>query len=811
MSPTEFQRLLANIRNNDPALTNLSLYQSTITDQNAIDLAEALKVNRTITSVCLSKNALGTEAAQALAEALKTNETITDFDISQNEIGDEGAKALAEVLMRNKTITNFNISKNKIGNEGIKALAEVIAINNTITSLNLSKNIIRTEGAQALAKALARNQAITILDISENEIENESAKILATALVGNKTITDLNISKNRIGNDGASALATVMAENNAITSLNLSTNIIEAEGAQALAKALKTNESITTFSLAKNKIRDRGAESFIEVLRTNQVITSLDLLENETTDDIEEGFMEALKSNRSVTRLALSCSGNASRTSLLERNKRVEDALLDYAKTILSAILFRSTGVDPETELASFDDAILNQKLLAITRKILFSGITNEQIDEFSENWHIAPCQTASQKSKDYGGISWSSLFGKTSDGTEIKEIKIPAEALTEQDNLAAMTSLFPKKPKKRSLWARLFGRKDLKVTASETLPKEVGEDGWKIVARTNPSELKTEGRLLGHCVGGYSGKCINDNSHIISIVNPADEPVSTIEITCDYFDNTFRVIQHHGKSNSIPTLEARKIEAWFLQEISRRKIVIDYKSLERDKSARISQNKTLKARATMHIGFDPFDNDKFKEASESFKYIATKFLKINFAKLLDIEQIDLGAIKIGGKSIFNIPKKKGSPPLAAVMEGGNQPQESRPKRRNSLNEIQESFDIILGEGRVEISIVFDGKAQYGEVFIAPLEERDAQSIRFELKIPLDGAEITDLEDLEAYSKIKKGNKRGLIIKKIEPLKVKEILSKFIEARQLKRPSRNPHPTFVGHDIKKHDIKETII
>ncbi len=104
--------------------TNLNLTGQKIGDEEAKQLAKALKTNSTLTTLILKNNKIGDDGAKALATALKTNKTLTTLNLSDNRIDDEGAKALAEALKTNRTLAILNLKKNFIGGDGIDALAE---------------------------------------------------------------------------------------------------------------------------------------------------------------------------------------------------------------------------------------------------------------------------------------------------------------------------------------------------------------------------------------------------------------------------------------------------------------------------------------------------------------------------------------------------------------------------------------------------------------------------------------------------------------------------------------------------------------
>jgi hypothetical protein len=53
---------------------------------------------------------LGIDEVKALADALKVNSTITSIDLRNNNVGVKGAKALADALKVNSTTTNRNVA-----------------------------------------------------------------------------------------------------------------------------------------------------------------------------------------------------------------------------------------------------------------------------------------------------------------------------------------------------------------------------------------------------------------------------------------------------------------------------------------------------------------------------------------------------------------------------------------------------------------------------------------------------------------------------------------------------------------------------
>ncbi|KJE96479.1 hypothetical protein CAOG_06801 [Capsaspora owczarzaki ATCC 30864] len=140
-------------------------------------IAEALKVNTTLTVLGLDGNQIGNVGARAIAEALKVNMGVTLLGLQQNQIGDAGAQAIAEALKVNTTLTQFYLGRNEIGDVGAQAIAEALKVNKTLTRLDFTKNYIGSVAAQALDEARRVNGTLTSLHI-DNQINPLALSLL---------------------------------------------------------------------------------------------------------------------------------------------------------------------------------------------------------------------------------------------------------------------------------------------------------------------------------------------------------------------------------------------------------------------------------------------------------------------------------------------------------------------------------------------------------------------------------------------------------------------------------------------------------
>lgn len=263
-------------------------------------LAEALKVNTTITFINLCGNKIGDEGCLSLAMALETCTSITSIDVAMNRIGDDGCLSLAKALETNSTITNMNLENNIIGDEGCSSLFKALDTNVALSTINLGQNSIGDEGCLSFAKSLKTNTTITAIHLNGNSIGAKGCSWLADALRTNATINTINLHYNSIGDEGISSLARACEANTSVTTLNLFMNRIGDKGCSSLAKVLETNTTITSIDLHNNIIGNEGCSSLAKALETNTSITSVDLSGNSIGDIGSSLLAKALIVNQTL-------------------------------------------------------------------------------------------------------------------------------------------------------------------------------------------------------------------------------------------------------------------------------------------------------------------------------------------------------------------------------------------------------------------------------------------------------------------------------------------------------------------------------
>ncbi|XP_004363847.2 hypothetical protein CAOG_03008 [Capsaspora owczarzaki ATCC 30864] len=296
----------------------------------------------------LCKKQIGNAEAKAIAEAIKVNTTMTELKLGGNLIADVGARAIAEAVRANCTLTVVDLAENRIGDAGARAFAETLKVNNTLTKLDLNENQIGDAGAQAIAEALKVNKTLTRLGLWHNQIGAAGAQAIADALKVNTTLTELYLYQNKIGDDGAQAIAEALEVNTTLTKLYLWENQITCTGAQALADALKANTTVTKLDLGENQIGDAGARAIAEALKVNETLTMLYLNNNFLTTDGIAAFRQ---------------TGNAICDLDLDDQRAPSNDELAQIFARTSAAITRATTLEAENQKVRFELAAKDQEL----------------------------------------------------------------------------------------------------------------------------------------------------------------------------------------------------------------------------------------------------------------------------------------------------------------------------------------------------------------------------------------------------------------------------------------------------------------
>ncbi|XP_015748252.1 PREDICTED: nucleotide-binding oligomerization domain-containing protein 2-like isoform X3 [Acropora digitifera] len=288
------------------SLSFLKLSSNNIGDWGTNSLAQALKVNTGLSSLTLHNEYIGAEAANSLAQALRVNTSLSSLKLDYADIGGaEGATSLAQALRVNNSLSSLEFRENSIGAEGAVSLAQALRVNTSLSSLKLFKNSIGADGANSLAESLKVNTTLSSLELHCEYIGAKGATSLAQALRVNTSVSTLNLSNNSIGPEGVDSLAAALRVNTSVSTLNLSNNSIGPEGVDSLAAALRVNTSLCSLILSHNSIGAKETDSLAQAVKANNSLSSLNLNSNLIRDEGANSLAQALRVNTSLSSLIL--------------------------------------------------------------------------------------------------------------------------------------------------------------------------------------------------------------------------------------------------------------------------------------------------------------------------------------------------------------------------------------------------------------------------------------------------------------------------------------------------------------------------
>ena len=182
------------------------------------------------------------EGITAIANALRVNGSLTKLSLAKNELKEEGTKAICKALKQNTTLKELDISggrsaSNIGGPAGVKHVAKMLGVNGSLTALDLSFNYLKDKGVSAVCEAIQSNKEtkLSSLNMGNNNIGPVGAKSVAAMVVVTGSLMSLNLGHNQLCGldedgrgtytaDGITAIADALRVNGSLTSLDLSNN-----------------------------------------------------------------------------------------------------------------------------------------------------------------------------------------------------------------------------------------------------------------------------------------------------------------------------------------------------------------------------------------------------------------------------------------------------------------------------------------------------------------------------------------------------------------------------------------------------------
>lgn len=148
--------------------------------------------------------------------------------------GDARVKAIAEALKVQRGVSTLRLTKSKIGPEGMEVLITRVLMVKSIKELDLTDSSLEVAGIQALAEDLRLNDCMKTLTLTNNNLGDQGAEALAEGLEVNRNLKDLFLNQCGIGFPGAEAILRACAVHPRLAAVNLQQNYLKGEGQKAL-------------------------------------------------------------------------------------------------------------------------------------------------------------------------------------------------------------------------------------------------------------------------------------------------------------------------------------------------------------------------------------------------------------------------------------------------------------------------------------------------------------------------------------------------------------------------------------------------
>ena len=126
-------------------LTCLHLARKQITDADGVNLALLLHQNKTLRKLLLEGNQLGPKTAKKLGDGLLVNKYLRYLDLESNQLTQDnedvkGMVVFIEALKKNKTLTSLNVANNKLDQDMGKEFKQCLEHNMTLIDFEFGFN-----------------------------------------------------------------------------------------------------------------------------------------------------------------------------------------------------------------------------------------------------------------------------------------------------------------------------------------------------------------------------------------------------------------------------------------------------------------------------------------------------------------------------------------------------------------------------------------------------------------------------------------------------------------------------------------------
>ncbi|XP_072897414.1 NACHT, LRR and PYD domains-containing protein 12-like [Hemitrygon akajei] len=194
----------------DPRCTlkSLELTSNSLSQKNYKELASAIRINHTLTSLDLSSNVIQDAGINVLSVALMDPScSIQSLRITNTKLTSTCCEKLATVLVTNQMLRELDLGMNKLGDSGARALSTALKNPHCkLENLGLKRTLLTDGCCYGLVAALSTNQKITHLDLSENSLTDCSLSNISSLILTCSNLMVIRLEENQFTTNGQIAI-----------------------------------------------------------------------------------------------------------------------------------------------------------------------------------------------------------------------------------------------------------------------------------------------------------------------------------------------------------------------------------------------------------------------------------------------------------------------------------------------------------------------------------------------------------------------------------------------------------------------------